>query len=166
MTSIRVRPRFRHHVDGLQADVHKKLVDGFTKHSDMIHLVHLSNYLVVEFNQEHRHYWSPQLQISLDQEEEDHVLVRGMYGPHPNVWSVFFYGYASMAVLSVFLATIGFSVASVKGEFWGFYAMGACMLVGIILYLIAQFGQKIGAEQTFEIHHMYTEIMGHPEPIR
>ncbi|GGH67790.1 hypothetical protein [Phaeocystidibacter marisrubri] len=164
MTSIRVRPRFRHQVEGTAKDINTKLVEGFKKHEDEIHMIFLPHYLVVEYNPDLRHYWSPQLQLSLEENEEG-VLVRGLYGPHPNVWSIFFYGYASMGVLSTFLCIIGISQAMVQGQYWAFWAMGACLLIATVLYLIAQFGQKIGAEQTFEIHHIYTDIMGHPEPI-
>lgn len=164
MTSIRIRPRFRHQLEGSAPEIREKLVAGFKKHTDVIHLNHRPNYLVVEYNETVRHYWSPQLQLSLE-ENEDGVLVRGMYGPHPNVWSIFFYGYAAMGVIGTFLLMLGISQAMVQGVYWGFWATGACLIVAVTLYIVAQFGQKIGAEQTFDLHHFYTEILGHPEPI-
>ncbi|NVK03519.1 MAG: hypothetical protein HWD92_01800 [Flavobacteriia bacterium] len=164
MTSVRVRPRFKHEVEGSAKEIHQKLVDGFKQHSDKVHLIERRHLLIVEFNEPLRHYWSPQLQLSAE-ETEDGTIVRGLYGPHPNVWSIFFYGYAAMGVLGTFLAIIGMSQAMVQEQYWAFFAMGACGIIALILYIIAQFGQKIGAEQTFELHHMFTEILGHPRKI-
>lgn len=164
MTSIRIRPRFKHQVPGTLEEVHRRLVDGFKANADRVHLVHLPHYLVVEYNQTERHYWSPQLQMSLEENEEG-ILVRGLYGPHPNVWAIFFYGYASMGVLGTFLSVIGLSQAMIEDKYWAFWAAAGCALIALTLYLIAQFGQKIGAEQTFDLHHMFTEILGHPNRI-
>lgn len=165
MTSIRIRPRFRHQIEGSAEEVHKKLVDGFSKNTDRIHLVKLPHYLVIEYNESIRHYWSPQLQLSLEENEEG-TLLRGMYGPHPNVWAIFFYGYAAMGVLGTFFLVIGLSQIMVDEPSWAFYALGGCAVTAIVLYLIAQAGQKVGVEQTFDLHHMYTEIMGHPSPVQ
>lgn len=164
MTSIRVRPRFKHQVNGSAKEIHDKLVEGFKKHADLVHIIERRHLIVVEFNEDVRHYWSPQLQLSVE-ETEDGTEVRGLYGPHPNVWSIFFYGYAAMGVLGTFLAIIGISQAMIQQKYWAFYAMGACGIIAIVLYFVAQFGQKIGAEQTFDLHHMFKEILGHPRKI-
>lgn len=164
MTSVRIRPRFRHQLNQPESTVKEKLLEGLKDERD-IHLVRAKQYIIIEYNDNVRHYWSPQLQLSFEENEEG-TLIRGLYGPHPNVWSIFFYGYASMAVIGTFLAIIGISQYMVNETSWAFLGVGLCGIIAAILYVVAQFGQKVGAEQTFELHHMYTTALGHPEPIR
>ncbi len=164
MTSVRIRPRFRHQLEEAELPVREKLLAGLEKAND-IHIVKAKQYLIVEYNEDVRHYWSPQLQLSFEENEEG-TLIRGLYGPHPNVWAIFFYGYSAMGVIGTFLAIIGVSQYMVQETSWAFLGTAACGLVAVILYVVAQFGQKMGAEQTFELHHLYTHTLGHPEPIR
>lgn len=165
MTSVHIRPRFRHYLAEDELVLRERLLEGLGKHSN-IHVVKARSYLIVEYNPEHRHYWSPQLQLSFEDDDEGQTLIRGLYGPHPNVWAIFFYGYAAMGVLGTFFAVIGFSQYILNHTTWAFLALAACAVVAVLLYVIAQFGQKVGAEQTFDLHHIYTEIMGHPDPVR
>ncbi|KAB2813968.1 hypothetical protein [Phaeocystidibacter luteus] len=164
MTSVRVRPRFRHQLAESEETIREKLLIGLES-KPSIHIVKARQYLIVEYNDDVRHYWSPQLQLSFEENEEG-TLVRGLYGPHPNVWAIFFYGYAAMGVLGMFFLIIGLSQYLVDQRSWAFLAFGGCAIVAVLLYVIAQFGQKVGAEQTFELHHMYVESLGHPEQVR
>ena len=34
-------------------------------------------------------------------------------------------------------------------------------MAALVLYLVAQFGQKIGAEQMFTLHHFFEDSIGH-----
>lgn len=127
------------------------------------------SYCILKIPQTDRHYWSPQLTLSLEQDESEHgsiTMIRGLYGPRPNVWAVFFMSYAALGILSLFAAVIGLSrimLDQSAGILWAIPAMAA---VALVLYLVAQAGQKVGAEQMFRIHHFYEGLVKHKVTVK
>jgi hypothetical protein len=49
---------------------------------------------------------------------------------------------------------------------WGLGIATVMLLIAIGMYLLAQFGQKIGAQQTFLLHQIYEEAAGQTVEIR
>jgi len=108
---------------------------------------------------EEQHYWSPQLGISFEEHEKG-TLVRGLYGPRPNVWALFFYGYAVFAILALFASMWGMALLTMDKDPWPLWIVLGLAIASGILYMIAQTGQKIGAEQTFTLHHFFEDAVG------
>lgn len=117
------------------------------------------NYAVIKIPPTERHYWSPQLTLTIEPYGHKKVIfVRGLYGPKPSVWAAFFMSYAALGVISLFVGVYGLSQIMLEKPapiLWVIPALGG---VALILYLIAQAGQKVGAEQMFRIHHFYEEL--------
>ena len=159
MTSLRIRPRFNQVVgepaEKIEAKIRLKLEESQNECTGRI----IPGYIVLEIPPSERHYWSPQLSISLEEHEEG-TLIRGLYGPNPTVWAMFTFGYSAIGILALFAAIIGFSNLSLGLEapvLWVLPVLGG---IALILYFVAQTGQKIGVEQTFTIHHFYEEAIG------
>lgn len=106
-----------------------------------------------------QHFWSPQLQLQLETDEWGTQTVRGLYGPNPNVWILFIYGYAALGILGTFALIIGLSQWTLAQTPWGLWASGLITLLALTLYVLAQTGQKLGAAQTFRLHHCYEEAV-------
>ena len=161
MSSIRIRPRFKDELPYSLEDFKSLIQKGIDDSDELTGLVS-DNYCVLQIRPEERHYWSPRLTLSLDEPTEGNpLLVRGLYGPKPSVWAVFFMSYAALAVLALFVGVIGLSRMMLDQSasiLWALPVMGA---VALVLYLVAQAGQKVGAEQMFRIHHFYEALVKH-----
>ena len=121
------------------------------------------NFILLRIRPEERHFWSPQLSLSfeVDEEDKDFTIIRGLYGPNPTVWAFFTYGYAALGILAMFLGMYGFSKYSLNQDHSILWSLPVLAGLAVILYLIAQFGQKIGAEQMFTLHHFFENSIGH-----
>lgn len=106
-----------------------------------------------------RHFWSPQLSLSFEQTDEG-TIIRGLYGPNPTVWAIFFFGYISLGILALFALMAGSSQWMLGMEAPLLWVVPACAVVALILYLVAQAGQKVGAEQMYRLHHFYEATVG------
>ena len=102
-----------------------------------------------------QHFWSPQLHLCLEQTEEGKTIIEGTYGPNPNVWSLFLYGYLIVGSLGMFAAFLGFAQWTIGRRPWGLWVLGVMMTAAGVFYLVAQLGQKLGAWQTFLLHQVY-----------
>jgi hypothetical protein len=159
MTSSRVRPKFRKEC----ACKPKELVESInkrleTKHDQVEGKVFLTHGLF-RILPEHQHFWSPQLNVSFE-ETDDGTVLRGMYGPHPTVWAVFLFGYAILGLALFFTTIIGLVKYSLHIESQILWLLPFFLGGLAILYFVAQTGQKMGVEQTFQLHHFFEESIG------
>ena len=106
-----------------------------------------------------QHYWSPQLSITFET-VDDEVVVRGMYGPNPAVWTmfVFFYGLIAFAIIAISMA--GFSQISLGHSAPILWIVPGLIIAFFSLYLVAYFGQKTGEEQMIILHEFLEESTG------
>lgn len=158
MSSFRIRPRFKHLVREDQHAVEQKILSALQVEMPVCESDFRSGYINLRIPQSEIHYWSPQLTLTFESTEEG-TVIRGLYGPAPNVWTLFFFGYAAVGVLSLVIGMWGFARYSLglgAGILWLLPVLGG---VGAALYLIAQFGQKLGAEQMYRLHHFYESLI-------
>jgi hypothetical protein len=163
MTSVRIRPRFkakyrmkpeevgelvRKHMAELDCGCSAKVLPGF---------------IVLNVRKQEEHFWSPQLSLSfeVDEENEEFTIIRGLYGPNPTVWALFTYGYAALGILATFLGMYGFSQYTLGQNAAILWSLPVFAVLALVLYLVAQFGQKLGAEQMFTLHHFFEDSVGH-----
>lgn len=157
MSSFRIRPRFKH-VVSLDQDLLETSLKEQIKESETFSSTYSPGHLIVKISPKFRHYWSPQLSLSFEKHEDDGLtgtLIRGLYGPNPTVWAIFFFGYASISVIALFAAIFGFSQVMLGQSGMVLWILPGCGIAALILYLFAQTGQKIGAQQMYDLHHFY-----------
>ena len=160
MTSFRIRPRFIHSSHESPEEIYKKFKDRLSEENSPVSGVTIPEHIILKIHNEQRHYWSPQLSLSLEK-KGDITLIRGLYGPNPNVWATFFFGYAALGIIALFTCMIGLSQWFLGLDAYWLWMFPICLFIAFILYLIAQAGQKVGAQQMFEIHHFYEKTIGH-----
>lgn len=158
MTSVRIRPRFQKQLSGPPEYVADLIEQAMSKQDLDLHISRRPGHIILSVGDEERHYWSPQLDLSLERNEEG-TLIRGLYGPNGQVWTLFLFGYGSIAVLSMFILIIGgsrYMLDLPSGILWLLPVLGG---LALLLYFFGQFGQKLGAEQTFLLHHFFEDTV-------
>ncbi len=100
--------------------------------------------------EEERRIWSPHLSVQLLPSAEGSVL-KGRFGPHPEVWTLFVFLYAAVG----FLATIGLVLGFVQWRSgmdpWGLWGVWIGVPGLAVLYGISAMGQKLSAYQMEEL---------------
>ncbi len=159
MTSFRIRPRFRQHRNEKPEEIVNFLRKKIESNKDQFTGIIMEDHITIKINARNRHFWSPQLNLSLET-AQDVTVIRGLYGPNPTVWAIFFFGYASLGIIVVIAGMLLLSqyMLGMEKKFW--WVIPACIISAIVIYLIAQMGQKIGASQMFDLHHFYEETIG------
>ena len=108
-----------------------------------------------------RHYWSPELQIAVEEPEYDEdTLIRCVVGPRPAIWTMFVFFYFLIGVSTFFGGMYGlvqYSLDKESGWVWAFLVGG--ILISAI-YLIAFFGRKKGQEQMVHLIHFASTAIG------
>lgn len=153
MTSIRIRPRFQQHITNNP----KALIQLFepyltTDEDDYIVSIIPENHVLIKIGASEHHFWSPQLWLTFETESDNTTLLRGLYSPEPSVWTLFVFGYGILGILTLFISIIGFSQLNLDMPAPILWALPFLGLLALGIYITAQMGQKIGAQQTFQLH--------------
>ena len=106
-----------------------------------------------------RHFWSPTLDLSLEGGPEGTVL-RGRFGPHPSIWTLFVFIYAALGVLGTIATVFGLSQLSLHQAPWAFAAAGGCFALIGFVYGAAFIGQGLGGEQVVQIRLFLDRSVG------
>ncbi len=118
------------------------------------------SYIALFPKEEDRHYWSPHLSITLDEvEEKDMRMLRGLYGPHPSVWSMFMLFYVFLSVMLLIVTIVGLANMSLGLSAMILWLVPVGLILFLTLYLIAYYGQKKGHDQVEIIHHFLETVL-------
>lgn len=158
MTSFRLRPRFSYHTDKSPEEVQKLLSAHLDTDTDCIGKM-VKGHIILSISEKLSHYWSPQLNLNLEKEDDGSCTIDGLYTPKPSVWSIFIFGYGVLGVLFLFMGIIAGSSYMLGEHSWTMYALPFIILAAIALYVISQVGQKVGAEQMFTLHHFLEDAI-------
>ena len=162
MSSFSIRPRFKQLVELTPEAIEERIQEQAQRDCHNCEVKSFRDFISIRIAESDRHFWSPRLHLDLEAEDGEGTHVRGIYGPNANVWALFFYSYLCIGFLGFIAGTIALTQVSLGSYPWGFWILGPLLLVALILYLTAQFGQKLGAQQTFQLHQIYEEAIGKP----
>jgi len=164
MTSFRIRPRFQIVSPESEAELVQRLRQRVAEGECACRVSIIPGFIVLKIPADARHYWSPQLSLSLEETEEG-TLIRGLYGPNPTIWAMFAFLYGAIGLLALFIGIVGLSAKSLGNPAPVLWALPVLGVAAVVLYVIAQTGQKLGAEQTFTLHHFFESTVGLKTPI-
>lgn len=160
MTSFRIRPKFELDTDKTVETIIRDVQQKLSLPGASCRGLAMQDHITLKVKAEDQHFWSPQLSVLLLEDphrKKTHVI--GVYGPMPNVWTLFAVSYLAIGILFLFIAIVGFSQYSLGMECQVLWALPFLAILAVVLYVMSQFGQKLGAEQTFDLHHFFEEVI-------
>jgi len=165
MASFRLRPRFEIESTKTMEEIILLVKEKLKHNNHNLHGQAMHDHITIRVNKSHRHYWSPQLGILMQREHGDNeTKITGIYGPMPNVWTLFAVGYLAIGVLITFISIIGFSQRALGHESKILWVLPVLAAIAMFMYLSSQMGQKLGAAQTYAIHYFFEEALGESLP--
>lgn len=160
MSSFRLRPCFSHVIDLSVNEARQKIAQNASKEAARCEVKDFAGFICLRVPLSERHYWSPRLNLSLEADGEGRTRVEGIYGPNANMWSSFLYGYLLVGSGGIFSGILGYCQWKLGMQTWGLWIFGLLLAIAAGIYLLAQFGQKLGARQTFQLHQIYESAVG------
>lgn len=159
MTSFRIRPRFSFSTQSAPEQIKEEMTTKINAQYQRFTSKTIHNQFVVRVKKEEKHYWSPELHIDFERLPEGNTLIRGLYGPNPNVWTLFAFMYGSVVLCILFLGI--YEGCQYSLGILDSFSLGIPIMIGVgmLLYVVSQIGQKLAAEQTFAIHHFLEDAL-------
>ena len=120
------------------------------------------DYAVLRIPIKNRHYWSPELQVRVEEDEfceNQSTLIQCLVGPRSSVWGLFVFLYGVIGIIALIGGIYGASHYQLGKEsiFIWFFPIGIILIPTI--YVLAKIGQKKGRDQmlhliSFVYHHV------------
>ena len=158
--AIFLRPRFKMDFGESQ----QKLLEKFKNNLEDTNCKYCSKiidgHIIIDVPIEENHFWSPQLNIEIEKGEDNKTIVKGLFGPKPQVWTLFMFFHFAVAV-----AFIGFSVmAYVQWTLKGDMMFALIMVISLpilwgIMYLLGRIGKKTGHKQMNELYEFMMKTL-------
>lgn len=165
MSSIELRPRFQLKTPLQREQLLEQFRHHLAKNSQGFHGTVRDYHVVINVPRKDQHYWSPQLDISIE-EKETKTLIKGLMGPKPTVWTKFVFIYSTLGLLATFGLMTGFSQLTLDQTPWGMWVFGIASIALIAAYAIAQAGKKLGHNQMHELYNFLLDELNHcVEPV-
>lgn len=160
MSSFALRPHFEQVLDWQVEEAQARLLRGIQVGEYCCEPQSFPGFVCLRIPEHERHFWSPRLNLSFEPVDGQYTQVKGVYGPNANVWSLFLYGYLIIGTLAFFAGSLAIVQLIIGHSPWAFWFLGAMLLAAAGLYVLAQFGQKLGATQQFRLHQIYEGAVG------
>ncbi|MBE0424115.1 MAG: GTP-binding protein [Lutibacter sp.] len=159
-SDIHLRPRFKMEFE----ESHQNLIEKFKAISknktSKFGIVISDGHVIIDIPAEENHFWSPQLSVEIEVIDESNSAIKGLFGPKPQVWTLFMFIHFAMAV-----AFIGFSImAYVKWILKSDYKTAlmivfALPILWIVMYFLGRLGRKRGHKQMDELYGFLMETL-------
>lgn len=148
MSEIALRPRFVQVVPGppeaLLSYFSERLKDPAYPVTGEV----VQHHVMIRIPPEEHHYWSPQLDLEIEAEEDDLTLVRGLLGPSAGVWTKFVFLYFAAGFAALVSGVIATSQYTLGKTMWGLWVMGVALLVLIGTWIMGQTGKRLAHDQS------------------
>ena len=160
MTKLEFRPRYKFKSPLSTVDITTRVEKSIdTDNPENLLLKKVHDHLVLELPPESRHYWSPHMDVNLE-EEGGETMVRCMIGPAPTVWTLFMFFYGFFGFASFVGLTLGMSQWTLNKEMWGFWILPAALVGMTVMYFISYEGKKLARDEMRTLKQFFDRALG------
>ncbi len=104
-SDIHLRPRFKLDFDESQQKIISKFENNLNDTACKYRSKIVDGHVIIDVPTDESHFWSPQLNIEIEKIDNGKTIVRGLFGPKPQVWTLFMFFHFATAI-----AFLGFSI--------------------------------------------------------
>ena len=150
---IILKPRFKINVREDKEVVMDRFRDNLKDENCKYYSKIVDNHIIIDIPKEEEHFWSPQLHVEVEKEEEN-TIVKGVLGPQPKVWTFFMFLHFAVAIAFFVFFVMFYTKYRLKQDY--IFSMIMCIAMPVIwiaLYIAGQLGKKFGYKQMQELHN-------------
>jgi len=159
INKVLLKPRFRIEVDQVENQIMDNLKKRLNDENFNFRSQIANMHAVIDVPEEDEHYWSPQLTVEVIK-EDNKTIVKGLLSPKPKVWTFFMFLHFLVAI-SFFVFLVMFYTQYRLNQDYNFSLIMciAMPVAWIVLYLVGQFGKKLGYEQMVQLHNFLVDSL-------
>lgn len=152
-SDIYLRPRFKMNFEESHQNLIEKFKDISKNKTSKFGILISDGHVIIDIPAEENHFWSPQLNIEIEKIEENKSLVKGLFGPKPQVWTLFIFIHFAMAIAFIGFSIIAYVKYTLKSDYKIALAVTAVLpILWITMYFLGRLGRKRGHKQMDDLY--------------
>ncbi len=157
-SEVFLRPRFTIDLD----ENHDKVVAKFKnslKENDFPSRFS-DGHIIIDVPKKEEHFWSPQLNLEVVKSEENKSIVKGLFGPKPQVWTLFMFIHFVVGISFLIFGVMLYVKWSLDEAIILPLMMVIFLpLLWILLYFLGRIGKSTGHKQMDDLHELMISII-------
>ena len=157
---IFLRPRFK--IERTETDEQlllkfkSNLNDGNCKYCNKI----VDNHIFVDIPVKENHFWSPQLHLEIVKESEELTMIKGLFGPKPQVWTLFMFLHLVVGALFLIFSIIWYVRWTLEANtLLPMFITLALPIIWFGLYFYGRWGRRKGKPQIEELQQFLMKTL-------
>ena len=160
LNKILLKPRFVFEHQEPKDAILKKFKETFELTSSKFQGKVVGNHIVIDVTKKDEHFWSPQLQIEIEKNEDNTSMIKGLFGPKPQLWTLFMFIHFGVALAFAVFATMLYTRFSLDQDYTFPLVMTITMpVLWILFYLFGRLGKKKGYGQMTELYTFVKAVL-------
>lgn len=160
-----LRPRFKYLVTFSQEEILSRVRKVVELDEQIRIRSAMKHHIVLEMKAKFRHYWSPQVDIGVEPVEGG-MIVRGIIGPKPSVWTMFMFFYGLFGFMSLIGIISGVSQLHAENFPIGFIIAPLAGLTIIGIHFLGQHGKNLGRTESILLQELILKGLDYPPTIK
>ena len=160
LNKILLKPRFVLHHSEEKELVLTKFRNAFEHAETTLRGKVVDDHIVVDVAKADEHFWSPQLQLEILENDDKTSAVKGLFGPKPQLWSLFMFIHFGVALAFAVFATMLYTDISLNQDYTLSLILTIAMpILWILFYLFGRWGKKKGHNQMVELDAFMKKVL-------
>ncbi|MCD8451725.1 GTP-binding protein [Tenacibaculum dicentrarchi] len=108
----------------------------------------IDQHVIIDIPLKEAHFWSPQLQLEVEELTSTTSKIKGLFGPKPQVWTFFMFLHFMVAFLFLIFGIIAYSNWSLKRiAVLPIVMLVVLPIIWVALYFVGRLGKATGKKQ-------------------
>jgi hypothetical protein len=146
LEKLHLRPRFKYKVHDSADKSLATLRAHFDASEYKFRGEFVGEHIIITVNKNDEHYWSPSVSLRILQHKEGSII-KGLFGPRPEVWTLFAFLRFTMLTASIFLTIIGLAQLTLDNTPWALYGLLPILALAVIVWIAGRIGKQAGQSQ-------------------
>ncbi len=157
---IFLRPRFKMDFNESQQEIITKFKENLNQKKCEYCSKIIDGHIIIDVPKRENHFWSPQLNIEIVDEAKNKAIVKGLFGPKPQVWTLFMFIHFVMAFAFIGFAIMAYVQWSLKsGNSFALTMVFTVPVLWFVMYFLGRLGKKKGHAQMNELYQFMMKTL-------
>jgi hypothetical protein len=157
-SEVFLRPRFTIDLD----ENHEKVIEKFKKElkENSFPFRFSDGHIIIDVPKKEEHFWSPQLNLEIEKSEDNKGVLKGLFGPKPQVWTLFMFIHFVVGIsFLIFSVMLYVNWSLDEGFIFPLMMVIFLPLLWILLYFLGRIGKSTGHKQMNDLHELMISII-------
>ena len=155
-----LRPRFSIDLNQSKDEVLQQFSLELKKKENKILGSIVDEHIFIKVSRKDEHFWSPQLHLEIIEKTEKKAVLKGLFGPKPQVWTFFMFVHFVIGISFLAFSVLLYSRISLKESlFFPILMMIVLPFIWVLLYFLGKIGKATGKKQMIKLHNFMIQII-------